>query len=319
MEKIKEDEFKKLLRPLEFKDFPGQTEVKERLKLFVLASQKREESLDHCLLSGPPGLGKTTLAQIIAQSLKVPFRSTTGPAIRRKGDLAALLTTLQKGTVLFIDEIHRLVKDVEEYLYTAMEDSYIDVITGEGLGAKSIRFNLPPFTLIGATTRMGLLKAPFRDRFGIIERLTYYDEKSLKKIIQRSSQFLNIKLEEDGADEIANRSRGTPRVANRLLKRIRDYAQVNQIEKIDKKVASEGLSHLGIDQQGLTYMDVRILTLIAHDFNGGPVGIDSLASSLNEEPSTIEDVYEPFLVQKGFLQRSPKGRLITSKGKNYIK
>ena len=313
-----QEDSKKLLRPLKFEDFPGQTEVKDRLKLFVLASQKREESLDHCLLSGPPGLGKTTLAQIIAHSLNVPFRATTGPAIRRKGDLAALLTTLQKGTVLFIDEIHRLVKDVEEYLYTAMEDYYIDVMTGEGLGAKSIRFNLPPFTLIGATTRMGLLKAPFRDRFGIIERLNYYDEDSLKKIIQRSSQFLEIKLEEDGANEIARRSRGTPRVANRLLKRIRDYVQVKRIEIIDQKVVSEGLSHLGIDERGLTYMDLRILSLIANEYNGGPVGIDSLASSLNEDPSTIEDVYEPFLVQKGFLQRSPKGRILTSKGKKYI-
>ena len=255
----------------------------------------------------------------MAHSLQVPFRATTGPAIRRKGDLAALLTTIQKGTVLFIDEIHRLVKDVEEYLYSAMEDYYIDVVTGEGLGAQSIRFNLPPFTLIGATTRLGLLKAPFRDRFGIVERLSYYDENSLKKIIQRSSQFLDMLLEEEGAREIASRSRGTPRVANRLLKRVRDYAQVKNIQKIDRQIVKEGLTHLGIDEQGLTHMDVRILSLIANEYNGGPVGIDSLASMINEDTSTLEDVYEPFLVQKGFLQRSSKGRLITEKGRTYIK
>ena len=307
------------LRPLAFEDFPGQTEVKSRLQLFVSACKKRGESLDHCLLSGPPGLGKTTLAQIIAHSLKADFRATTGPAIRRKGDLAALLTTIQQGTVLFIDEIHRLVKDVEEYLYSAMEDFYIDVITGEGLGAKSIRFQLPPFTLVGATTRVGLLKAPFRDRFGIIERLTYYDEKPLKEIVLRSAEFLKLKLTSDGAEEISKRSRGTPRVANRLLKRIRDYAQVKGFEKLDQKVVDQGLSHLGVDPEGLTFMDENILQLMSKEFNGGPVGIDSLAASLSEDSSTLEDVYEPFLVQKGFLQRSPKGRILTEKGLAYIK
>ena len=308
----------KFLRPRSFEDFPGQENVKQRLKIFVSACKKRKESLDHCLLCGPPGLGKTTLAQIIAHSLGVGFRSTTGPAIRRKGDLAALLTTLQKGTVLFIDEVHRLAKDVEEYLYSAMEDFYIDVITGEGMGARSVRLQLPPFTLIGATTRVGLLKAPFRDRFGITERLIYYNEQSLKSIIKRSAEFLSVNLSEDGADEIAKRSRGTPRVANRLLKRIRDYMQVKGYKKLDRNSVAEGLSYLGVDERGLTYIDRRILKLMSGGFNGGPVGIDALASSLSEDASTLEDVYEPFLVQQGLIQRSPKGRILTKEGADYI-
>ena len=310
---------KETLRPLDFKDFPGQEKIKERLKIFLTASKKRGEPLDHCLFSGPPGLGKTTLAQIIAHTQGVDFRATTGPAIRRKGDLAALITTIQKGTVLFIDEIHRLLKDVEEYLYTAMEDFYIDVMTGEGLGAKSVRFKLPPFTFIGATTRIGLLKAPFRDRFGIIERLSYYDESSLKSIIKRSSQLLNTAIDEKGALEIAKRSRGTPRTANRLLKRIRDYMEVKNYKILNQKIVSEGLTHLGIDEKGLTYMDKKILHLMQKEFNSGPVGIDALASSLNEDTGTLEDVYEPFLVQQGFIQRSPKGRILTESGKSYIK
>ena len=309
---------KENLRPLDFKDFPGQEKIKERLKVFITAAKKRGEPLDHCLFSGPPGLGKTTLAQIIAHHQEADFRSTTGPAIRRKGDLAALITTLQKGTVLFIDEIHRLLKDVEEYLYTAMEDFYIDVMTGEGLGAKSVRFKLPPFTLIGATTRIGLLKAPFRDRFGIVERLSYYEEDSLKKIIKRSSTFLNINVDEQGALEIAKRSRGTPRVANRLLKRIRDYMEVKNHKTLNQKTVIEGLKHLGIDEKGLTYMDKKILHLMQKEFNSGPVGIDALAASLNEDTGTIEDVYEPFLVQKGFIQRSPKGRILTPAGTSYL-
>lgn len=310
---------KENLRPLDFKDFPGQEKIKERLKIFLSASKKRGEPLDHCLFSGPPGLGKTTLAQIIAHHQGMGFRATTGPAIRRKGDLAALITTIQKGTVLFIDEIHRLLKDVEEYLYTAMEDFYIDVMTGEGLGAKSVRFKLPPFTLIGATTRIGLLNAPFRDRFGIVERLSYYDEESLKSIIKRSSLFLKVNIDEDGALEIAKRSRGTPRVANRLLKRIRDYMEVKNHKTLNQQLVSDGLSQLGIDKKGLTYMDKKILQLMQKEFNSGPIGIDALASSLNEDTGTIEDVYEPFLVQQGFIQRSPKGRVLTPEGKSYIK
>ncbi len=306
-------------RPLRFEDFPGQDQVKERLRIFLSACKKRGDTLDHCLFSGPPGLGKTTLAKIIAQHLEVEFRSTTGPAIRRKGDLAALLTTIKKGTVLFIDEIHRLVKDVEEYLYSAMEDFYIDVMTGEGLGARSVRFKLPPFTLIGATTKVGLLKAPFRDRFGIVERLIYYDEASLKNIIQRSSQFLNLKMSEEGAEVVALRSRGTPRVANRLLKRVRDYMQVKNYKQLDAQIAREGLSYLGVDDRGLTYMDGCILKLIQKEFNGGPIGIDALASLLNEDASTLEDVYEPFLVQQGLIQRTPKGRVLTESGQQYIK
>lgn len=318
MEIHKKENHIKFFRPRSFEEFPGQEKVKQRLKIFVLACKKRKESLDHCLLSGPPGLGKTTLAQIIAYNLGVSFRATTAPAIRRKGDLAALLTTLNEGAVLFIDEIHRLVNDVEEYLYSAMEDFYIDVVTGEGMGARSVRLNLPPFTLIGATTRVGLLKAPFRDRFGIVERLMYYSEKSLKLIVQRSAQFLKVDLSEDGAEEIARRSRGTPRVANRLLKRVRDYVQVKNFEKLDRDVISQGLNYLGVDEKGLTYIDEKILKLMSEEFNKKPVGIDALASSLNEDASTLEDVYEPFLVQQGFIQRSPKGRVLTPPGLSYI-
>ena len=305
------------LRPLVLEDFPGQDQVKKRLIIFLSACKKRKEPLDHCLFSGPPGLGKTTLARIIAHQLGAEFRSTTGPAIRRKGDLAALLTTIKKGSVLFIDEIHRLVKDVEEYLYSAMEDFYIDVMTGEGLGARNVRFQLPPFTLVGATTRVGLLKAPFRDRFGIIERLVYYDEKSLKVIVERSAKFLSIKISPEGAYEIAKRSRGTPRVANRLLKRMRDYMEVKNLTLLDQKTADEGLLSLGVDEKGLTYMDEKILQLMAHEFKGAAVGIEALASSLSEDSSTLEDVYEPFLVRQGLIFRGPKGRVLTQTGLAY--
>lgn len=307
------------LRPLSFDEFPGQDELKKRMNIFVSASKSRGEVMDHCLLSGPPGLGKTTLAQIIAHSLGMSFRSTTAPSIRRKGDLAALLTTLQEDTVLFIDEIHRLAKDVEEYLYSAMEDFYIDIVTGEGMGSKSMRFQLPPFTLIGATTKVGLLKAPFRDRFGIVERLYYYDQQSLTSIVERSARHFKVELTKEGAVEIAKRSRGTPRVANRLLKRVRDYMQVKKHKQLDAKIVDEGLKHLGVDERGLTSMDKKILVLMAKDYGGGPVGIDSLSSSLSEDASSLEDVYEPFLVQQGFIQRSPKGRILTQNAFDYLK
>ena len=314
----KVEESLKTFRPRFFKDFPGQEEVKKRLEMFVLACKKRKESLDHCLLSGPPGLGKTTLAQIIAVSLGVPFRATTGPAIRRKGDLAAILTTLKEGSVLFIDEIHRLTKDVEEYLYSAMEDFYIDVITGEGMGARSVRLSLPPFTLVGATTKVGLLKAPFRDRFGIVERLSYYDEKSLKMIIKKYASFLKIKIDEGGAAEIARRCRGTPRVAGRLLKRVRDFMQVKNLPMLSSMAAREGLAYIGVDEKGLTDVDENILKLMRDEFSGGPVGLEALASLLSEDPSTVEDVYEPFLVKQGLVQRSPKGRLLTFDGRAHL-
>ena len=307
------------LRPLSFDEFPGQDRIKEKLKVFVKAAQNREEAMDHCLLCGPPGLGKTTLAHIISEALGVEFKSTSGPALHRKGDLAAILTSLKPRSVLFIDEIHRLNKDVEEYLYSAMEDYYIDMVTGEGLGARSMRFQVSPFTLVGATTRAGLLKAPFRDRFGIVERLTFYDKESLKKILIRSSQLLEIEMHDEGAIEIARRSRGTPRVANRLLKRVRDYAEVKGKGIIDKELASYALDQLEVDQLGLDHMDRKILSLIRDKFSGGPVGIDTLAASLSEEADTIEEVYEPFLLQEGLIQKTPRGRVLTDSSEKHLK
>lgn len=299
------------LRPKIFEDFPGQDKVKQKLKVFTQAAKKRNEPMDHTLLCGPPGLGKTTLAHILANTLEADFKSTSGPALHRKGDLAAILTSLRPGSVFFIDEIHRLSRDVEEYLYSAMEDFYIDIVTGEGLGARSMRFQLNPFTLVGATTRAGLLKAPFRDRFGIVERLSFYDREALKLILTRSAALLNIDLSEDGASQIARRSRGTPRVANRLLKRVRDYADVHGNGHVDAKLAEFALNELEVDQLGLDPMDRRILWLIQSKYSGGPVGIDTLSAALSEEVDTLEEVYEPFLLQEGLLTKTPRGRMIT--------
>jgi Holliday junction DNA helicase RuvB len=307
------------LRPKSFDEFPGQDKVKQKLKVFTEAAKKRGEPMDHALLCGPPGLGKTTLSHILANTLGADFKSTSGPALHRKGDLAAILTSLKPGSVFFIDEIHRLSRDVEEYLYSAMEDFYIDIVTGEGLGARSMRFQLAPFTLVGATTRAGLLKAPFRDRFGIVERLSFYDKESLLHILQRSASLLAIKLSDDGAMQIAKRSRGTPRVANRLLKRVRDYADVHGNGIIDAKLADFALNELEVDQLGLDDMDRRILILIQDKFAGGPVGIDTLSSALSEEVDTLEEVYEPFLLQEGLLQKTPRGRVITELSRAHLK
>jgi Holliday junction DNA helicase RuvB len=307
------------LRPQVFEDFPGQDKVKQKLKVFTLAAKKRGQPMDHALLCGPPGLGKTTLAHILANTLEADFKSTSGPALHRKGDLAAILTSLKPGSVFFIDEIHRLNRDVEEYLYSAMEDFYIDIVTGEGLGARSMRFPLSPFTLVGATTRAGLLKAPFRDRFGIVERLSFYDRSALTTILKRSASLLNINLEDDGADQIARRSRGTPRVANRLLKRVRDYADVHGDGHIDAKLAEYALNELEVDQLGLDPMDRRILSLIQDKYQGGPVGIDTLSAALSEEADTLEEVYEPFLLQEGLIQKTPRGRVITELSRQHMK
>lgn len=306
------------LRPLSFEDFPGQEKVKEKLQVFVKAAKKREEPLDHCLLCGPPGLGKTTLAHILANDLKVDFRSTSGPALHRKGDLAAILTSLKPGSIFFIDEIHRLSRDIEEYLYSAMEDFFLDIVTGEGLGARSMRFQLAPFTLVGATTRAGLLKAPFRDRFGIIERLNFYTKESLVTILERSAGILGVKMTEDGALQISRRSRGTPRIANRLLKRVRDYAEVHGDGVIDAKLAAYALDQLEVDQLGLDEMDRKFLWFIYEKFGGGPVGIETLASALSEESDTLEEVYEPFLIQEGLVQKTPRGRVITETTKLHL-
>ncbi len=306
------------LRPSNFDEFPGQDIVKAKLQMFVSASMQRGESLDHCLLGGPPGLGKTTLAHIIANTLKVNLKATSGPAIRRKGDIAAILTTLQKGAVLFIDEIHRLSQDVEEYLYNAMEDFHIDIVTGEGFGARSVRFQLSPFTLIGATTRVGLLKAPFRDRFGIIERLSFYDKKALQVILCRSAGLLQMKLTKEGAEEIALRSRGTPRVANRLLKRVRDFIQVRGEKQVDVKQALKALEYLGVDKKGLDFMDLKILTLMRDCFQGGPVGVDTLSATLSEETDTLEDFYEPFLIQQGLIRKTARGRVLTDLARSHL-
>jgi Holliday junction DNA helicase RuvB len=307
------------LRPKTFADFPGQTRVKEKLEVFLAAARKRDEPLDHTLLCGPPGLGKTTLAHIMGHALGVPIKTTSGPALHRKGDLAAILTSLKPKTVLFIDEIHRLSKDVEEYLYSAMEDFYIDIMTGEGLGARSMKFSLAPFTLVGATTRAGLLKGPFRDRFGIVERLSFYDRAALQQILSRSARLLNIEMTEDGAAEIAKRSRGTPRIANRLLKRVRDYADVRGNGIITGDQARHALDQLEVDQLGLDEMDRKILRLIHEKFQGGPVGIDTLSAALSEEVDTLEEVYEPFLIQEGLLQKTPRGRIITASSRAHLK
>ncbi|MFN7730118.1 MAG: Holliday junction branch migration DNA helicase RuvB [Bdellovibrio sp.] len=306
------------LRPHRFEDFPGQDDVKEKLRVFVQAAQARKEPLDHVLLSGPPGLGKTTLAQILAAEMGSEIKVTSAPAIEKKGDLAAILTSLKPFSVLFIDEIHRLGRSIEEYLYTAMEDYYLDIVTGEGLGARSMKFQLVPFTLVGATTRAGLLNGPFRDRFGIVERLQFYDRKALQQILMRSSEILGIQGDDQGFAEIANRARGTPRIANRLLKRVRDYAQVKGNGRIDGEMSRYALDQLGVDKRGLDPMDRRILQMIGEKFGGGPVGIETMAAALSEESDTLEEVYEPFLIQEGLLQKTQRGRILTENGKKHL-
>lgn len=320
LEKLESDsQIENSLRPKSFSEFPGQEKVKEKLLVFVEAAKKRSEPLDHTLLCGPPGLGKTTLAHIMANHIGADLKMTSGPALNRKGDLAAILTSLKPRSVLFIDEIHRLSKDVEEYLYSAMEDFALDIITGEGLGARTMRFQLAPFTLIGATTRAGLLKAPFRDRFGILERLSFYDRSSLMAILQRSASLLAIDLTQEGAEELARRSRGTPRVANRLLRRVRDYAEVRGDGHISTEIAHYSLEKLEVDPMGLDQMDRKILSLILEKFSGGPVGIETLASALGEESDTLEEVYEPFLIQEGLLMKTPRGRVVTALAVEHLK
>jgi holliday junction DNA helicase RuvB len=301
------------LRPQYFNKFPGQVKVKDRLELFVQAASERDEPLGHLLLSGPPGLGKTTLAYIIANAKGANIKSSSGPVIEKPGDLAGLLTSLQEGDILFIDEIHRLQIAVEEYLYSAMEDFFIDIMIDQGAGARSIRLNLKKFTLIGATTRKGLLSSPLRSRFVLNCLLDYYPPEDLKQIIKRSSKILNIELDEDGALELARRSRGTPRIANNLLKWARDYAQVKAGNRITKDVASKALDMLDIDENGLDEMDKRILDALVFRFNGGPVGIKNIAVAVGEEVGTIEEVYEPFLIQEGYMMRTRQGRTATAK------
>ena len=306
-------EFEQKLRPSRFADFTGQDKIRERLELFVQAARQRNDVLDHVLLSGPPGLGKTTLSYILADAMDVNIKCTSGPVIDKPGDLAGLLTSLERGDVLFIDEIHRMQRSVEEYLYSAMEDFVIDIVIDQGPNARSVRLNIQPFTLIGATTRAGMLSAPMRSRFGLVNRLDYYNAADLCTIIKRSTHILNVAIEDDGAMEIASRSRGTPRIANNLLRRARDYAQVKADNRITRILADQALNLLDIDGDGLEEMDKRILSCIIHKFGGGPVGLNSMSVSVGEEAETIEEVYEPYLIQEGYLQRTAQGRIATKR------
>lgn len=313
-----DQEYDKVLRPRKLNDFSGQPSVVENLEIFVKAATLRNEPLDHVLLHGPPGLGKTTLANIIANELGVGFKITSGPVLDKPGDLAGLLTNLNKGDVLFIDEIHRLSPVVEEYLYSAMEDFVIDILIDSGPNARSVQITLNPFTLIGATTRSGLLTAPLRARFGINSRLEYYDAKTLTSIVERSSGLLNIPIEETAAYQIASRSRGTPRIANALLRRVRDFAQIKGTGVIDEDITKIALKALNVDESGLDEMDIRILKVIIDKFNGGPVGLTTIATAIGENAGTLEEVYEPFLIQEGFLMRTTRGRKVTEKAFRHL-
>lgn len=313
-----EDLAEQSLRPAKLDEFIGQRQLRENLRIFVEAARARGEALDHVLFHGPPGLGKTTLAQIVAREMGVGFRASSGPVIARAGDLAAILTNLQPRDVLFIDEIHRLAPAVEEILYPAMEDFQLDLIIGEGPAARSVRIDLPPFTLVGATTRSGLITTPLRERFGIPLRLQFYEAKELQEIVARAARVLNVTLTDDGAHEIARRARGTPRIAGRLLRRVRDFAAVSGTVAIDTKAADAALRRLDVDERGLDAMDRRYLSIIANNYGGGPVGVETLSAALSEQRDVLEEVIEPFMIQQGLLQRTPRGRLLTASCYTYL-